>query len=338
VNTYARSAFTLVAAALLAGCSAMQPPAAAPAALPPNSATRAGDNGGRSWMDASARKWDLLYVSNALGPTVNVYRFWQRKLVGVLTGFDEPLGECVDAAGDVYVTDHYGHRILEFAHGGASPINVIRTSLTQPSGCAVDLKTGDLAVADDSNLLIYRGGKGRPKAYTGPLTEYASCAYDDKGDLLVTDGLEGSSGYGSDFAWLRKGSGRLVPIKLHGGSSYGAFNDVGGIAWDGQYFGIDGTDAYLISQERISRRRGRLAGQTRVDGPVGQLGPIAIYNANGGPGSQGTEVVGAVAWTPEPTVYFWKYPSGGPPVAEILTGLDRPLGLAISLKQRAPHS
>lgn len=59
------------------------------------------------------------------------------------------------------------------------------------------------------------------------------------------------------------------------------------------------------------------------------MGAIAIYS--NGPGSEGTQAVGTVGYS-YPEVFYWKYPSGGQPFAEITTGLDRPLGVAISLK------
>jgi uncharacterized repeat protein (TIGR03803 family) len=52
-------------------------------------------------MDKGLKQRDLLYVSNA-NETVNVYRYWQRTLAGVLTDFKQPMGACADSAGDVY--------------------------------------------------------------------------------------------------------------------------------------------------------------------------------------------------------------------------------------------
>ena len=54
-------------------------------------------------MDAGATKYDLLYVSNSNG-TVNVYKYWQNHaLRGVLTNAADPVGECTDKKGNVYI-------------------------------------------------------------------------------------------------------------------------------------------------------------------------------------------------------------------------------------------
>jgi hypothetical protein len=217
-------------------------------------------------MDVGVNKWDLLYVTS--GGDVNVYRYWQQKLVGKLTGFTSPQGECVDASGDIYITDYSAMKVFEFTHGGKQPINAIDVAPYQPKGCAIDLKTGDLAVANQSqnytgygSLAIFAHAQGSPRIYTTPLTHYESCAYDDKGNLLVTDGWDSGSYYGSDFAWLAKNTQQLVSIKLHGGSEFRVFNDVHGIAWDGKYWVINGFEEGLISQVRVIRRHGHLAGK-----------------------------------------------------------------------------
>lgn len=59
---------------------------------------------------------------------------------------------------------------------------------------------------------------------------------------------------------------------------------------------------------------------------------IARAHLTPGRGSQGTQVVGTVSSYDYPEVFFWEYPAGGAPIAEITTGLDLPFGVAISLK------
>jgi hypothetical protein len=254
-----------------------------------------------------------------------------------LSGFSEPFGECVDATNNVYIADYGAEEVLEFAHGGTEPVKVFDEAPYRPSGCAVDLKSSDLAVArygqtfdSQGSLAIYAHAKGKPKIYVGPLSEYASCAYDNGGNLLTTDGYDANVGSGgSHFAWLAKNSRNLLPIALHGGSSFGTFNDVHGIAWDGKYWAINAFEIKQISRARITHHKGHVAGITYIGGPESQMGPIAIYS--NGPGSEGTQAVGTVGYS-YPEVFYWKYPSGGQSFAEITTGLDRPLGVAISLK------
>jgi hypothetical protein len=332
-----------VATLLLGGCTVAQPFIAGSGAMSRNQtlAVKPYEERRRSWIDARASRWDLLYVSNTTGPTVNVYRYSSRKLVGVLTGFVQPYGECVDPKSDVYVTDYGSNKIFEFAHGGMHPIKIIDESPYKPSGCAVDPASGDLAVGNlkelptaPGSLAIYRHARGVPKIYTDPLQGYASCAYDDRGNLLATDGADSSSFLGSGFAFLAEGTGTLVRIRMLGGSSeIGNFNDVHGIAWDGKYWVINGQAMDEISRESVvphhQRFIGRLEGVTTIRGAYSQMGPLAIYNDHSS--SQGTQVVGTVGYD-YPEVFYWAYPSGGSPIAVITTGLDRPLGVAISLK------
>src|SRR5271165_3270751 len=78
----------------------------------------------QSWIKPGARHAKLLYASsNALGDkTVYVFSYPNGRLVGKLTNFTVPQGMCVDAAGDVYITDTPAQQIDEYAHGGTSPI------------------------------------------------------------------------------------------------------------------------------------------------------------------------------------------------------------------------
>ena len=333
--TFERYTLSCTLAALLAGCGGSQPPIGAPGAMVQTSETATHGDRGKSWMLAEAKSGDLLYVSNSSGD-VSIYRYQQRNLVGVLTGFMLPLGECVDKTGNVYIVDFRAQTISEYAHGSAEPIATIADSPYRPYGCAVDRKTGNLAIAnyeEDSsgkgNVAVYVHATGSPAYYTATFSHYQSCAYDNEGNLLITDGFAS----GSDFAWLAKNGKKLVNIEVKGGSSEeGGFAGVQGIVWDGKYFVIDtslggGSAIYRIS---IKNKRGHTVGTTYLGGSAGTLGQLAIYNSN----SEGAQVVGGGGETSESLVDYWKYPSGGSPLAQITNGLDGPFGVAISLKRR----
>ena len=66
---------------------------------------------------------------------------------GELTGFIQPLFDCADNSGNVWISD-YGPSgtLYEYAHGGTTPINQI-THLSYPYACAVNRQNGDLTVA-----------------------------------------------------------------------------------------------------------------------------------------------------------------------------------------------
>ncbi|MGB6645372.1 MAG: hypothetical protein WBE35_10085, partial [Candidatus Cybelea sp.] len=214
---------------LLAGCGGLQTAGGGFAALPQVPPPRHQLAFGNSWMDAGAASHDLLYVTNENG-VVNVYRYWQHTLEGVLTDFKDPQGECADAAGNVYIADNGANKLFEYAHGGKSPIRTIDVSPNSPFGCAVNIKNGDLAVAnfnyDNStrgNIEIFRHAKGKPVVYSDRyLLGFQSLAYDGKGNLLATNGTGyDSSYYGAQFVYLPKNGIKLIAIEFCPSTSCG---------------------------------------------------------------------------------------------------------------------
>ncbi|MGA9946057.1 MAG: hypothetical protein WBP75_13570, partial [Candidatus Cybelea sp.] len=134
-----------VAAAILAGCGGSAPPIAAPGATTQSRAAATHADNGGSWMAPDATKQDLLYVSDWGTGDVYAYSYPKRKLQGKLTGL-MPTGLCVDKKGDVFVDN--SREILEYAHGGTSPIATLDDSGSYPTVCSIDRVTGDLAVAN----------------------------------------------------------------------------------------------------------------------------------------------------------------------------------------------
>jgi hypothetical protein len=88
--------------------------------------------------------------SNALTDEVDIYNAngKSNKLMGQITGFNEPYGMCADKSGNVYVTNMQAQNILEYAHGGTTAINTITDTYGDPGGCSINPKTGDLAVTN----------------------------------------------------------------------------------------------------------------------------------------------------------------------------------------------
>src|SRR5580692_11775023 len=80
---------------------------------------------GSSWMKPDGYTGALLYISDPGANVVNVLTYPNGKRIGKLTGFNQPRGECTDAAGNVYITNEKASDILEYAHGGTTPINTI---------------------------------------------------------------------------------------------------------------------------------------------------------------------------------------------------------------------
>jgi hypothetical protein len=242
---------------LLAGCGGSQS-AGAPTALPPI-ATSSHKSHGHSWMLKEATSEPLLYITGA--SDVYVVSYPQGKLVGELSDIDAPAGVCSDAKGDVFVTAVWTEDVLEFAHGGTSPIAKLGDYGYYPNGCAVDPTTGNLAVANfnsmdgsGGNLAIYAKAQGRPTDYPG---SYYWCAYDNQGDLLV-------DGNGGGYEWMPAGSNTLNSVNL---------NVTGeGIQWDGTYFAIVDPASKQVNRVTISGSSGVVVSTVNFRGLIASLG------------------------------------------------------------------
>ncbi|HEY2553695.1 MAG TPA: hypothetical protein VGI15_00465 [Candidatus Cybelea sp.] len=279
-------------------------------------------------MDINAKKLDLLYISDT-SSEVTVYTYWQKSLVGQLTGFIKPRGECVDAAGNVYITDAGADAIVEYAHAAKRPLRTIDESPLSPNACAVDHATGDLAVANtggsskgDGNVAIYAHGSGEPALYSDrTVGKFTALAYDKRGDLLTTNGSSGS--HPSQFAWLPKNATKLIDLTVPGPSPSFKWEGVAGIQWDGQYFVLDGGALFQIS---LLNGVAYYVGETQLD-EFGEYPESAwIYNAN--PRKQGTQVV--IPYS-NGEVYYFNYPAGGDAIASLYKGLSSPVGVTVSL-------
>ncbi len=109
-----------------------------------------------SWMNPNRTHDRMIYVSDAGSNDVDVFAFDVKNLVGQLTGFNEPQGMCSDSHGNIYVTNTLDSNILEFAHGGTSPIRTFDDSGEYPVDCAVN-RFETLVVANESTT---NGGPG----------------------------------------------------------------------------------------------------------------------------------------------------------------------------------
>ncbi len=96
----------------------------------------------RSWMNPAAKSQALAYVTDSGTNTVVVYSYPKLKLVGTLTGFDNPQGDCIDASGNVWIVNTEASQLLEYAHGGTTPIARLSDPGQYPVGCSFDPTTG----------------------------------------------------------------------------------------------------------------------------------------------------------------------------------------------------
>ncbi|MBV9232409.1 MAG: hypothetical protein JO030_00085 [Candidatus Eremiobacteraeota bacterium] len=146
----------------------------------------------QSWVAPEAKGEDLLYVSDA-NNGIFIFTYPAGKLVGQLTsGFTSPDGMCSDRHGNVFITDTQTYRVLEFAHGGATPIGALYGPPSmdfRPSDCSVDPLTGNLATTniESAQVLVFPKAQGSGKTYTVPRGALFYCAYDGKGDLFADE-------------------------------------------------------------------------------------------------------------------------------------------------------
>jgi hypothetical protein len=232
IKFYGFTAYLL--AALLAGCggSSLAPLAAAPSGQTARVT---------SWMSSDASARNLLYITRPYDKKVDVYSYPQDQVVGELTGFTYPVGACSDKRGNVYIADEIQDDVVEYAHGGTQPVQTLTVPGARPVACAVDRRSGDLAVTSlgnssgtSGNVAIYPNATGTPKTYTYvKISGFSSCVYDKHGNLFV-DGTP-ARGYGYDYemAELPRGAQAMQSVNVQNGLPWAA-----PLQWDGKYLAV----------------------------------------------------------------------------------------------------
>ncbi len=256
----------LISGALLVGCTAS--PATSPRLPTAESSARQA----HSWMLPEASRDNLLYVSDTNSQNVMVYTYFRSalRLAGILTGPPQPMGECVDARQNVWVTggtDFESFVMYLYAHGATSPSAVLRDPVGTPIGCAVHSANGDLAVVsantNGSNLpvAIYKDVRGKltkPTTYSYPTLYPKYLTYDGKRNLFVV-------GEDNDDALtlveLPRGGNALIPITVTQ-----RFQATGGIAWDGSDLAIADAGAATIYRFKLTGSTAKEVGSLSVAG------------------------------------------------------------------------
>ncbi len=289
--------------ALPAGCGGSQPPLVAPGTMPqPFVATTHADRG-KSWMLPEAKSDDLLYVSDG-GNNVYVFSYPLGALVGTLTGSSGADGECVDKAGNVFITNAAGY-IDEYRHGDVKPFKSLGDYSAYPLGCAVDPTTGNLAVtgypgpySTHGNVAVFKEARGIPKSYVdASVVLYWACGYDSKGNLYI-DGTKAQNTFA--FAELPKGSGTFTNVALDR-----QFRYPGAVQWDGRYVAVGTSNAGVIYRFKIDGSAGDAVGTSVLNGTANRRS--AFFWIQGGDvivpfgGARGSKS----------NVGFWRYPAGG---------------------------
>jgi hypothetical protein len=320
----------LAAVAMLAGCGTGSQPNLAPGGplarlLGPYAANVMRGDRGRSWFTHAALSQDLLYVSDPQGKRVVIYSFPYAKVVGVLLRLDSPAGECVDTAQNVWITETYASKLVEYAHGGTKPVAKLADTGQYPIDCSIDPITGNLAVANTENsgygqgsIAIYANASGTPKVYSFSKLYYPFfLGYDDASNLFIDgEGPDGAFVFGE----LAAGRSTFTKIALHQ-----AFELAGGVLWDGSYVTVGDEVAGVVYQ--TTGAGGQIVGATQLSGAQNVVQYWIPKLGNGKQKQQGSKLIGPNL--NGASIMFWKYPSGGK-ATRTVDGPASPFGAVIS--------
>jgi hypothetical protein len=271
-------------------------------------------------MLPEASREDLLYVANV--SAVSILSFPQgkgnRSLKGIGGGSD-----CADKSGNVFITNRSPGLVYEYAQGGAKRVRTLQSD-TAPLGCAVDPRTGNLAVANGGidgrgqSVRIFKGARGAGTTYTdSTIYSFAYCAYDDMGNLFV-DGFRYPGGTGDFiFAELPKNAAKLTIVRLNV-----TLTNAGGVQWDGRNVVVGDRSRPFLYRFRVNGDHGIEVGKTALEGPNALL--FTQFS-----------IVGETLVQPQDTdgrwsVRYFRYPGGGHPTKIITTAIEAPLGVVVS--------
>lgn len=314
-------------AALLTACGGTQQPIYVAGRVASEPDGRAAHNHRKSWMLPEASGEDLLYIANYKAGSVNVYSYKTLKLVGMLSGLNGPNGECTDRTGNVYIVNSRSDSIVEYPHGGTSPIATIDDYPYYPNDCGIDSTTGDLCVANldatplYGNLAIYKKARGMPSLYSDQnpyIAYYFSCAYDPDGNAYVDASFVDG---GLIYDELAVGAKKLTRFRLGRAARHG-----GTLRWDGRYMAVNDGGNRVRRFDIGSRERAYHDGQTILRTSVGGISKFWVY-AKG----RSREIIGTVQTKNE--IQIWTYPAGSS--LHILdSGFDEPDGVTVSVAPR----
>ncbi len=304
-----------VAVAWLTGCGGSQSPIGAPGAMT------------KATVDAeeSVSRDVLLYVTDPNANLVYMVSLPSGKLVGKLTGFNQPLTDCSDAAGNVYITDSQDGQVRAYKHGAKSAFRVLSVPGYIPTGCSADPTTGDLAVTSccgspNGSLAVFKNARGSPKYYSDE--EYGGywfCTYDDKGNLFANAIRSGSSTF--HVVELQKNKQRLISITLRPSLSS---TEAPSLAWDGSALAIANDSPSAIYQYAINGTRGVRTHTTKILG--GRPFDMFYVLASG----KTRTLYATIINNSVVSVGVYKYPNGGKPLRQLYDAVE-PLGVTVSI-------
>jgi hypothetical protein len=306
-----RSAALLLVLSLVTGCGGAVQSGAPPAA---------------SQVRLGSTIPGFLYIGDLGTSAVDVLRYPQDTKAFKLKGFATVNGLCTDFYGNVYVSDSHDGELDEYLYGQ----NKLRRSLQVPGyftlGCAVNVYSGDLAVAiqspatDPGGIAIFKHAKGKPDIIINSTTFSPSqCAYDDHGNLF----FDGSTFNGNFFfaeVPRKTKTSRVISLPQQ-------ISVPGGVQFDGRYIAVGdqgvGYKGSTIYEFSIKGTTATEEGTTPLDGSQDVIG---FWIGDG-------YVIGGNIGS-SPAVEYWNYPAGGS-IQKTLTGFKEPVAVRVAKEPSA---
>lgn len=296
---------------------------------------------------ALAARPRLLYVSDPVANVVAVFSLPNLVLKGTLAGFSMPHGLCSDKSGNVWVTNTGTREILEYAHGGTSPIATFLDPYGDPFGCAVDDHHSQVGVTNIRD--VSPSPSPSPASGPGEYLRLASGTWSSSYDLaaLNSDISVGIDPAGNAFIDGLTSSKHFVLAELPAGGSTihqititgGTIHYPGMVQWyeDGNYLAVGDrrcgtprtTCVYHVS---ISGSTGTITGKTKFKAYNGHVICDMAQGAIGASGEKflaGGDDESACGYATS-SVERWAYPAGGSPTNSNHATLTHPFGTAIS--------
>ncbi|HEY1681069.1 MAG TPA: hypothetical protein VGF98_05490 [Candidatus Tumulicola sp.] len=267
------------------------------------------------------------FISDGEANAVQMYAYPTGTYIGQLASppeqFGNPSGMCSDRKGNVYIANLQTATIDVYSHSGAF-IKALKDPDGYPGGCAINRKTGDLAVSNlygpsssaGGNVIVYPGGTGSPTEFNAGLYQDFFVGYVNNTSTVWVSGITRS--YRAGLVALDTSNGQATPITLGGATILGP----GTVAWSGKtktmvvgdqvtlpptFYLVDPT-TYKVTSSVVMSCKVNLCDipQATIKGSR-LLGPDSVNSrAN-----------------------IFNFPAGGSPIAS-LTNLEQPIGSAIS--------
>jgi hypothetical protein len=344
-----RAAALGATAATLAACGGAHSSVAGPSVIPNQGAGSALSSAAsavpKSWMlPSAATTKKLLYLSDAGQNAVLVYDYANGKQVGMLIGFNNPTGQCVDRGGNVWIADSDAHELVKYRRGADSP--ALRLATTgRPIGCSIapngNLAAAELPAAEDAVSTVAIWSADASAAHSAPAATFAvprcdplaAPGYDNHNDLY----LECTIADLSNIYELPAGARALRSVSLDR-----TIVAPGGVMWDGKYITFADRNFHFRRTTAIYRAIASATGSLAVVGTTvltdacdaGSaivFSPYIVGDANTPVNSrQGTSVIGDNQSCANAFDY-WTYPNESNQVKTLPSAPAYATGASVSI-------